>query len=403
MYEQPQPSARKSHPLRLLPTLLCWLQLAACLTPPSRAPEAAGAQSAASKPGAAEQLTELDAWNAVQRMSPGINIGNTLENTSAWETGWGNPPITREFVAALAQLGFKTVRLPVAWDTYAVAGQIQPDKLERVGEVIEWITGAGMFCVLNIHWDGGWIDSGSQEKFPDTHATFSAEAERKFRSYWEQIARRFAGKNERLIFEGLNEETNFKNAGSPAQAFATLTRVNQLFIDTVRATGGNNARRLLVIAGYTTDIEKTCDSSYALPNDSIPHRLFISVHYYTPWQFAGMTEDADWGKMLPSWGTPEDVSKLTQLFDQMRGFCTKHDIPALIGEFNASDKKESASRERWLTAVANAAISRGMVPVLWDTGHEVSRREPHTPSPELERLLANLAPQPADARSAGLK
>jgi len=348
-------------------------------------------------------MKDMDAWSAARLMSPGINIGNTLENTSAWETGWGNPPITQEFVAALGRLGFKTVRLPVAWDTYAVDGRIQPEKLERVAEVVDWITGAGMFCVLNIHWDGGWIDSGSKEKFPQTYATFSPEAERKFRAYWQQIASYFAGRNEQLIFEGLNEETNFQNAGSPAQAYATLTRVNQLFIDTVRGTGGNNARRLLVIAGYTTDIQKTCDSGYALPHDSIPERLFISVHYYTPWQFCGMTEDADWGKMIPTWGTPEDVHTLTKLFDQMQGFCKQHDLPAFIGEFNASDKKESASRERWLSAVAGAAISRGMVPVLWDTGHEVSRREPHAASPELQRLLENLPQQPADARSAGLR
>lgn len=345
-------------------------------------------------------MAELDAWNAVNAMSPGVNIGNTLENTTAWETGWGNPPISREYVESLARLGFKTVRLPVAWDTYAVDGSIQLDKLERVGEVADWIMSAGMFCVINIHWDGGWIDSGPEDKFPDTHATFSADAQKKFPAYWRQISSYFAGKSEKLIFEALNEETNFKNEGSVQQAYATLTRVNQLFIDTVRSTGGNNARRLLIVAGYHTDIEKTCDSSYQLPKDSVPGRLFISVHYYTPWQFAGMTEDADWGKMMPTWGTPDDVEQLNRLFDEMKGFTSKHDIPAFIGEFNASHQKESASRKRWMSSVANAARSRGMVPVLWDTGNDISRREPFTASPELLAMLQNMAPAPASPRSA---
>ncbi len=377
------------------PALLALAQLLACLTPPPASPRGASPSTAAAPKGTPEKMTELDAWTAVNSMSPGINIGNTLENTTLWETGWGNPPISKEYVESLARLGFKTVRLPVAWDTYAVNGSIQPDKLERVGEVVDWITGAGMYCVVNIHWDGGWIDSGAKDKFPATHATFSAEAQKKFPAYWRQIATYFRGKNEKLLFESLNEETHFEGEGSMEKAYATLTRVNQLFIDTVRSTGGNNAKRLLIVAGYNTDIEKTCDSGYRLPKDSIPHRLFISVHYYTPWQFAGMTQDADWGKMMPTWGTPEDVKQLNQLFDKMKAFTTANDIPAFIGEFNASHEKESASRERWMTAVANAVRTRGMVPILWDTGHDVSRREPHDPSPELQAMLRNLAPAPA--------
>ena len=111
---------------------------------------------------------DLDAWSAAKLMGTGVNIGNTLENTTTWETGWGNPRITREYVENLAKLGFKTVRVPVAWDTYARDGRIAADKLARVGEVVDWITAAGMFCVVNIHWDGGWIDSSAKEKFPKT-------------------------------------------------------------------------------------------------------------------------------------------------------------------------------------------------------------------------------------------
>lgn len=359
----------------------------ACLQPP---PESPASESVAPSTRALEKMNELDAWDAVSRMAPGINIGNTLENTSSWETGWGNPRITKEYVDSLPRLGFKTVRLPVAWDTYAVDERIQPDKLERVGEVIDWITQAGMFCVLDIHWDGGWIDSGSRERFPDTYATFSPGAERKYRSYWKQIANFFAGKNEKLIFEGLNEETKFDGTGSAQRAYATLTRVNQLFIDTVRQTGGNNAKRLLVVAGYATDITKTCNPDYALPKDTLPHRLFISVHYYTPWQFCGMTQDADWGKMSPTWGSAGDVAELERLFDAMGGFCARNDLPAFVGEFGVVPSKEPASRVRWMSSVIRAAVSRKMVPVLWDTGGEVSRLSPNAPSPDLVQVLRNV-------------
>jgi endoglucanase len=328
--------------------------------------------------------SESDAWAAVGSMNPGINIGNTLENTKEWETGWGNPPITREYVQNLAKLGFKTVRLPVAWDTYAVNGQIQPDKFKRVEEVIDWITDAGMFCVINIHWDGGWIDSDVKEKYSKTYHTFSPDAERKFRSYWEQIARRFADKGPRVIFEALNEETSFANDEDP---YDTLRRVNQLFIDTVRESGGNNARRLLIVTGYSTDIQKTCAGEYKLPTDVVPHKLFISVHYYTPYQFCGLNEDATWGKMRPTWGTSDDYAELNRLFDMMAEFCKRNDMPAFIGELGVTSTKESASRVRWMSAVFDAARSRNMIPVLWDTGGEISRREPFTPTDDLLRAL----------------
>jgi endoglucanase len=343
---------------------------------------------------AVEPIAELDAWHAAKLMGMGVNIGNTLENTSKWETGWGNPRITREYIDSLAALGFKTVRLPVAWDTYAREERIQPDKLARVGEVVDWITAAGMFCVVNIHWDGGWIDSSYKARFPDTYATFSAEAERKYRSYWSQIATFFAAKNERLLFEALNEETNFEGTRSPRDAYATLKKVNQLFIDTVRKTGGNNGKRLLIVTGYFTDISKTTSGEYVLPTDSALNSLFISVHYYTPWKFVGMTEDAGGVKMQPRWGTPSDLAELNRLFDALQAFCVRNNLPAFVGEFGVSEKKEAASRVRWMSAVAQAALSRKMVPVLWETGSDISRQPPHSASPALRQVMQAL-PGPA--------
>jgi endoglucanase len=365
----------------------------ACLRPPplNSADAVVATHAAPSAPPPLEKMTELDAWAAVPLMTPGINIGNTMDNTTIWETGWGNPLITKEFVDGLAKNGFKTVRLPVAWNTYADEGVVTPDKMSRVAQVVDWITGAGMFCALDIHWDGGWIDSDVKEKYPRPD-TFSPDAEKKFKSYWTQISTFFAGKSEKLIFEALNEETNFSGEGSEDKAYATLTRVNQLFIDTVRSTGGNNAKRLLIVTGYATDFKKTCAPAFKLPKDTIPHRLFISVHYYTPYQFCGLEEDAPWGKMMPGWGTPDDVKQLEGLFDDMKGFCTKNDIPAFIGEFGVTKKKESASRIRWMSAVMNASISRKMVPVLWDTGTDVSRLAPVTMSGDLAQSLKNTAP-----------
>jgi endoglucanase len=240
---------------------------------------------------------------------------------------------------------------------------------------------------VNIHWDGGWIDSSRKDRFPKTYATFSAEAERKFVAYWTQIAGYFAGKNERLIFEALNEETHFEGAGSTQQAYATLARVNQLFIDTVRKTGGHNAKRLLIVTGYATDFAKTSNKEFVLPRDRLPNRLLISVHYYTPWQFVGMTQNESWGKVRHTWGSAGDLAELNRLFDAMQEFCKRNDLPAFVGEFGITEKRDAPARVRWMRAVAEAALTRDMVPVLWDTGGDISRRPPYAPSAALREVL----------------
>jgi endoglucanase len=351
---------------------------------------------------AQQQATELDAWTAARRMGVGINIGNTLENTTTWETGWGNPPITKDHIQLLAGLGFKVVRLPVAWDTYAHDGRIDAKKMAHVAEVVDWITSAGMFCVLNIHWDGGWIDSDDKKRFAKTFHTFSPEAERKYQSYWSQIATYFANRDEHLVFESLNEESNFDGAGSQKKAYETLGHVNQLFIDTVRASGGNNSKRLLIIAGYNTDIEKTASPDFAIPHDAVPHKLLLSVHYYTPWPFAGMTHDESWGKMRMTWGTPEDVAELGRNFDKMEAFSRKNDIPVFVGEFGVDVRKDPDSRLRWMTAVAQGALARKMVPVLWEIGQEITRKPPIDVSPYMGAFLVDMKlidPKQAEAPS----
>jgi endoglucanase len=346
--------------------------------------------ASAAQPQAPATATDLDARTAANLMGLGVNIGNTLDNTTTWETGWGNPPVTSEYIQSLAARGFKTVRLPVAWDTYASNGRIGADKLKRVGEIVDWVTSAGMFCVVNIHWDGGWIDSDDKKRFAKTYHTFSPEAERKYQSYWSQIASYFADRDQHLIFEALNEESNFDGAGSEKQTYATLGHVNQLFIDSVRNSGGNNAKRLLIVAGYATDIDKTTNGKFVLPKDVIPHRLLLSVHYYTPWPFAGMTHDESWGKMRPTWGTAEDTAELDKNFDKIEAYSEKNDIPVFVGEFAPAAGKDPLSRARWMLAVADAGLARNMVPVLWETGQDISRTPPYSLSRELNVVLQKL-------------
>jgi endoglucanase len=308
----------------------------------------------------------------------GTNIGNTLENTTAWETGWGQPLISQAFIKGLASRGIKTVRVPVAWDTYAVNGVIDATKMNRVKEVVSWIETAGMYSIVNIHWDGGWIfNEKNSNKYRLTD-----DVKTKFTSYWKQIATSFSSVGHKLILEGLNEEANFwvngNSSGTPD--YAALNTLNQLFVTTVRAQAGYNKTRALLIAGFTTDIEKTCVDSFTVPNDPAGNnQLFLSVHYYTPYNFCGLDTVETWGSPQTTWGTDADKTTLTNLFNKLSTFSTKKNIPVILGEFGVTRgtnyPRDAASRVLWMEAVFKAALSRKMVPVLWDTGSEISRTD----------------------------
>ena len=334
----------------------------------------------------------VDTAAMAKAMGFGTNIGNTLENTASWETGWGQPLITQTFIRGMASRGIKTVRVPVAWDTYANNGVIDASKLNRVKEVVGWIEAAGMYAIVNIHWDGGWIFSqGKADEF-----RLSEDVKTKFANYWKQIAAGFSGVGHKLILEGLNEEASFfvngMKDGTPD--IAALNQLNQLFVTTVRAQGGHNATRALLIAGFQTDISKTCVDAFAAPMDPAgPGRLFLSIHFYDPYTFTLMEDPTDWGAPTGRWGSDSEIQALEAQFNKLGACSTSKKVTVILGEFGVTRgekvKREPASRTSWMRSVAKAALSRGMVPVLWDTGSEINRSDGSLSS-ELQAVMDNL-------------
>jgi len=306
----------------------------------------------------------------VKALGFGTNIGNTFDNTTTWETGWGQPLVTQAYINGMASHGINTVRVPVAWDTYSVSGKIDSAKLDRVKQVVNWVVGAGMYAIVNIHWDNGWIDN--EKGNPPYKLTDAIKT--KFASYWTQLGAGFSDVGHHLILEGMNEEGRWTTDGMPYgnPDIPPLNEMNQLFVTTVRGTGGYNATRTLLIAGFNTDIDKTCVSAFTVPTDPAgAGKLFLSLHYYTPYQFA-ILEDST---AFTTWGTAADEQQLTSLFDKAAAFSTERQIPIILGEFAVTTKRAMDVRTAWMTAVAKAAVSRGIVPVLWDTGSEISRSD----------------------------
>lgn len=327
------------------------------------------------------KMRDISTLELVQDMGIGINLGNTMEACGDWingktvsdyEKAWGSPIVSKEMIEGIAKEGFGVLRIPVAWSNLMVQDgnyTINTELDQRIHQIVDWTIDSGMYAIINIHWDMGWVN-----KFPENET----ESMKRFRTMWTQIAASFQDYSDYLMFECQNEELGWETVWNPwggtegkAEAYALCNKINQAFVDVVRASGGNNPKRHLLISGYNTGIDRTCDPYFKMPNDPA-NRMAISVHYYSPAGFAILEEDADWGKAIPTWGTDEDYASLGKEMDMMKTNFTDKGIPVIIGEYGCPTKnKEPESVRRFLTSVCQEAYSRGHCPVLWSTpgGH----------------------------------
>lgn len=310
----------------------------------------------------------------------GWNIGNTMEATNG-ETAWGNPKVTKALIDAVKANGFNAIRIPCSWNQYVAntaTAQIKTDWLNRVKEVVQYCVDNDMYVVINIHWDGGWLENNITE-------AKKVENNAKQKAFWEQIATHLRGFDEHLLFASANEP----NVEDAAQ-MAVLTSYHQTFMDAVRSTGGKNAYRTLVVQGPATDIEKTNKLMLNLPVDKIANRMMVEVHYYSPWNFAGLTKDESWGKMFYYWGTGfhsatdternatwGEETDLAKNFKLMKTQFVDKGIPVLLGEFGAIRRTSLTgdaltlhlnSRAYYLKTVVKEAKANGLLPFYWDEG-----------------------------------
>lgn len=350
---------------------------------------------------AAGKMRNMTTMEIVRDMGMGINLGNTFECAGDWiaktgvtsyETAWGSPVITKEMIQGYADSGFGVLRVPVAWSNMMAEDYtINSTYLARVKQVVDWTLDTDMYVILNIHWDGGWFEGfGKDDK--------REECFKKYESVWTQLTAAFnEGYGDKLMFESLNEEggwdeiwNRYSNEGDKEKSFGILNDMNQRFVNIVRGSGGNNAKRHLLIAGYGTDIDLTCDEAFKMPDDP-ENRCAVSVHYYTPSTFAILEEDASWGKARTEWGTDEDYAELNKYMDKLKSVFVDKGVPVIIGEYSACGKNKTPEmKQLWNVSVARAAYERGCCPVLWDTTGDYYDREAAKFRAEYEPMLKEL-------------
>lgn len=330
----------------------------------------------------------LTALEATRLMGNGINLGNTLEacdnnvgiktNTPlSYETHWGQPKTTQAIIDGMKAAGFDTIRIPVAWMTnathlYEGDYTIDADYMDRVEEVVRYARKAGMYVIINDHWDGGWYGMFGSES-----AETRALAMEAYKGMWQQIAERFRDYSDYLIFESANEELGGRfDENSPLycsdsvvtyltddERYALTNEINQTFVDVVRATGGNNATRFLLIAGYSTDINQTCDDRFQMPKDTVDSKLMVSVHYYDPWSYCGASSAVSATK----WGKVSDYEYLDQQLAKMTKF-TEAGYGVVIGEYGALPCSDGLKDNTlaYHTAFLDACTKYDLTNCLWD-------------------------------------
>lgn len=327
----------------------------------------------------AKALPDNEAITFTQKLSPGWNLGNTFDayNDNPWftdeleyETIWCGAFTTPELIAQIKAAGFNAIRIPVSWHNH-VSGenhQISEKWLNRVRQVVDHALALDMYVILNTHHD---IDKGFI--YPDeAHA---ASSQHYLRCIWRQLAERFAAYDEHLIMESMNEprlagtsyEWNFSSDSEECiQAARCINAYNQLFVDTVRQTGGNNATRYLMVPGYAAAPAGVTNPYFVVPTDSAKDRLLLSVHAYSPYGFAlqaanqtGSTDEFDI-KGLSSVGDIQVIMRSLYETYVSKG------IPVVMGEFGSRDKHNPQARVDHAAYTVALARAHGIPCFWWD-------------------------------------
>lgn len=338
----------------------------------------------------AATFVDMNQSQIVEAMGAGWNLGNQLESALGGtpnETYWGNPVISESLIKAVKNAGFRSIRIPVSYLSKIGSGSsytIDSSWLDRVQQVVDMCINNGLYVIINMHGDGynsidgGWLLCNGSDQ---------TTIRNKYAACWKQIANRFNSYDQHLIFESMNEEFDGTYGTPNTTYYSNINQLNQIFVDTVRKTGGNNAKRWLMLPGWNTNIEYTAgDYGFSIPSDnyrsssisSSQKRIMISVHYYDPWGFCGEESNTttQWGSKatdsskVASYG---DESYLKSMLQKLYSKFTSQGYPVVIGEYGAIDKSSGDSRNATCRAdfaakVCKYADQYGCVPIWWDNG-----------------------------------
>ena len=327
---------------------------------------------------------EKNAQQVVDEIILGWNLGNSLDSYTGTaiknsglssETSWGNPTTTQEIIDMVKDTGINAIRVPVTWYNHMDADTYEIDEawLNRVKDVVNYVLEDGMYCILNVHHDtgeNGWLRA-SQNNFEQNAEMFTA--------IWEQVSEEFADYDDKLLFEGFNEILNDSNewVNPNTEALEVVNELNQIFVDTVRNSGGNNDKRNLIVNTYCAGGNSAVTRGFILPDDSIPDRLIVEAHVYQPFYFT-----SEFYPDVTTWSQKDVNAYIDNLYETF----VKQDIPVIIGEFGCVEKNNADQRLSWTQYYVQHCIEYGIKCFWWDNGSQYklfNRRTLNITEPEL--------------------
>lgn len=283
-------------------------------------------------------------FEAIANMGVGWNLGNTLESLwtgnidgrdwQKWETGWGQSVTRPELMTMMRDAGFGAIRVPVSWGVHMDAdGKIYDEWMNRVQEVVDYVLDAGLYCIINVH-----HDTGADEELAWLVASAEgyARERQRFENLWKQIAGRFRDYDQRLLFESYNEMLDEArswcyasyavgyDAAMAAEAYQAINDYAQSFVDVVRATGGNNVVRNLVVntygacngAGNWNPHLQDPLKNMEMPSDKVEDHILFQVHSYP------MIDDL-----------PAMEREVGQMLDNLETYLVSQGGPVIVGEW----------------------------------------------------------------------
>ena len=337
-----------------------------------------------------EEESKGYAWDVARKLGLGWNLGNQLDahvDGMPDETCWGNGKATQQTFNKLAEAGITSVRIPVTWlGKVGEAPDYPIDKtwLNRVMDVVTYAENAKLNVIINLHHDGAdsqyWLSIKRASASEEANDSIKAQ----LKAMWTQIAQKFKYKGEFLIFESMNEIHDGgwgwgDNLNDQGKQYAILNEWNQVFVDAVRAVGGENDDRFLGIPGYCTNADLTL-KHLSLPEDEAEGRLMVAVHFYDPYEYTLNAKFSEWGHTGASgkketWGDEDNVKKV---FGQLSEKYVAQGIPVYIGEMGCvhrGNERAESFRKYYLEYVCKAAREYGMAPFYWDNGAKGAGRE----------------------------
>lgn len=289
------------------------------------------------------------------RITVGWNLGNSLDATGSGmssETSWGNPKTTKELILKVKEAGFDAVRIPTTWYNHLDSDfNVSEEWLARVQEVVDYAYDEGMYVILNVH----------HENWNDPYESTLPDVKKKIKKLWTQIANRFESYGERLIFEGMNEprwkNTNYEWNGGNAEGRRVVNAYNECFVETVRATGGNNRYRALMIPTYAASASGL--DGFTVPQDK---SVIVSLHAYSPYNFA--MNPSGTTKFDPN--NTSDTQELTLLAGTLYDRFISKGTGVIIGECGTANKNNYSDRVNWAGYFPKLFRSKGIPVFLWD-------------------------------------